>query len=417
MNKQFHESDIARTSCEDIKKTSIVHELLGDGELDSSASTRHNILRTLIDNMPDYIYVKDTQSRFIIANIAVTRGMGAEVPDGLIGKTDFDFYSPELAARYYADEQKIFKNGSPLVNREEPVPDQEGNMRWFISTKVPLHDDQGNIIGLVGIGRDITQRKRSEEKIGMLNNELESKNKELESILYAASHDLRSPLVNIQGFSKELSISCKTIRSILDCPEDYRSSKAQIDTLLNDDIPESLGYITTSATKMDSLLSGLLKLSRLDRAQINIEPLDMNALMNNVMENVIYHAKEIGAKITVDNLPPCLGDALQINQVFSNILDNALKYLDDSRQGRIHIYCKSQATQNIYCIEDNGIGIAPEHQDRIFGIFHRLDTVAKKGEGLGLTIVKHIINKHKGKVWAESEPGKGSRFFVSLPSV
>jgi rsbT co-antagonist protein RsbR len=122
-----------------------------------------NMLRTLIDNMPDYIYVKDTESRFIVGNVAVGQVMGVKTPDELIGKTDFDFYPQELAARYYADEQEIFRSGQPIINREEPVIDMATNRRgWVSTTKAPFRDERGNIVGLVGIGRDISAQKEAE---------------------------------------------------------------------------------------------------------------------------------------------------------------------------------------------------------------------------------------------------------------
>ena len=115
-------------------------------------------------------------------------------------------------------------------------------------------------------------------------------------------------------------------------------------------------------------------------------------------------------------LPSCAGDPSQINRVFSNLLANGLKFLDESRPGQIRIYGKSQNNKSIYCIEDNGIGIASEHQEKIFQIFYQNEPNNREGEGIGLTIVHRIIEKHNGKVWVESEPGKGSKFFVSLPN-
>jgi signal transduction histidine kinase len=167
---------------------------------------------------------------------------------------------------------------------------------------------------------------------------------------------------------------------------------------------------------MDSLLSGLLRLSRLGQAAVTIEPLDMNEMFANITKSMEYQVKEAGATVDIRSLPSCQGDASQINQVFSNIFDNALKYLDESRPGMIRIYAKTENGQNIYCVEDNGVGIAPEHEKKVFEIFHRLEPDRKSGEGLGLTIVRHILGRHDGKVWIESEPGKGSKFFVSLPS-
>jgi PAS domain S-box-containing protein len=120
-------------------------------------------LRTLIDNLPDFIYVKDTASRFVIGNLATGRVMGETTPDGLIGKTDLDYYPQKVATQYYADEQEAIRSGQPLIDQEELAIDLSGNKSWVLTTKVPLRDSQGQIVGIVGIGRDITERKRAEE--------------------------------------------------------------------------------------------------------------------------------------------------------------------------------------------------------------------------------------------------------------
>jgi signal transduction histidine kinase len=140
----------------------------------------------------------------------------------------------------------------------------------------------------------------------------------------------------------------------------------------------------------------------------------MNKLMAEVVASFEFQVKESGVKIRVEELPPCYGDETQINQVFSNLLDNALKFLDPDRPGMIRISGKAEKGRVTYCVEDNGIGIADKDREQIFEIFRRLDPDAGIGEGLGLTIVRKILDRHSGKVWVESEPGKGSRFFVSL---
>ncbi len=387
-------------------------------QVEEALAKEHNLLRTLIDNIPDNIFVKDTESRFVLGNIAIARSMGAATPDELLGKTDFDFYPKELAEQYYADSQKVMQSGKPLVGQEEPAIDAAGNRKWYLTTKVPLRDQDGKIVGLVGISRDITERKQSEYDREQLMETLASKNKELESILYVTSHDLRAPLVNIQGFSHELSLSCEHVHSALANKKLAKNIENKVHTALNKDIPEALGFITNSASRMESLLSGLLRLSRLGSAALRIESLDMNALLADVTSSMEYQIKQAGATVKIESLPPCFGDASQINQVFTNILNNAIKYLDDSRPGMIHIYAdKARIGQNVYCAEDNGVGIAPDHKDKIFEIFYRLEPDKKSGEGLGLTIVKHILERHNGKIWVESEPGVGSKFFVSLPSV
>jgi PAS domain S-box-containing protein len=395
---------------------STIQDITKRKRAEESLEEERNLLRTLIDNMPDNIYVKDAERRFVVGNVEVARFMGAATPDELLGKTDFDFYPKELAERYYADGQKVIRSGESLVSREEPAVDSEGNHKWFSTTKAPLRDSHGKIVGLVGISRDITARKLAEHDREKLMQTLALKNKELESILYVTSHDLRAPLVNIQGFSSELSRSCDLIHSTLKDKIKAADMSEEVRTAFNKDVPEALGFILTSARKMDSLLSGLLRLSRLGQAAVDIERLDMNAMLTDVTKNMEYQVKEAGATVDLESLPACLGDSSQINQIFSNILDNALKYLDKSRPGMIHIYAKIENGRNIYCVEDNGVGIAPEHQNKIFEIFHRLEPDKKSGEGLGLTIVRRILDRHNGKILVESELGKGSKFFVSLPS-
>ncbi len=266
------------------------------------------------------------------------------------------------------------------------------------------------------IFEDITERKQAEETRERLNRELMDKNKELEQIVYVASHDLRSPLVNIQGFSKELDQAFKRILSGLHSEDVPPAVKERLALTLEEDVPEALQFIFASTAKMDALLSGLLRLSRLGRAALTIQELDMNKLMANIAGAFEFQLKEAKVTLQIEYLPSCLGDETQINQVFSNLVDNGLKYLDPNRPGLIKISGHKKEGKVVYCVADNGIGIAPEHQDKIYEIFHRLDPAASSGEGLGLTIVRKILDRHGGEIWLESEPGRGSKFFVSLPS-
>lgn len=289
--------------------------------------------------------------------------------------------------------------------------------RWIEVTADPVLNETDQIIAFVHIVTDITKRKKAEQEMERLMRLLESKNEELQSIVYSASHDLRSPLVNINGFSGFLKTHCGQLQQLLHdkaIPETIRNAA---ESLLRQDIPEDLEFITLSAKKMESLINGLLQVSRIGTTVICPVPLNMNALIGGIIKNAAYRIQETGADVTTDNLPACVADADQINQVFSNLLDNALKYADPSRKPRIHISGQSREGYCVYCVQDNGIGIHPDHQNKVFELFHRLNPhIAADGEGLGLTIVRRILDMHNGKVWIESVPGKGSQFFVSLPN-
>lgn len=249
-----------------------------------------------------------------------------------------------------------------------------------------------------------------------LNRSLAVKNKELEDIVYIASHDLRSPLVNICGFSGELGSSCRQLTAVLDKAALDEETRRQITTLLKEDIPESLRFIEAGTESMERAVDGLLRLSRAGTEEISIEKLNMNRLIDRVRQSVTFQIQKENVSFTAADLPDCMGDRNQIGQIFSNLIDNALKYLDPGRAGEIGVSGTLADNQVVYQVHDNGIGISAENHDKVFEIFHRLhpeDSVA--GEGLGLAIVSRMIQRHNGSVRVESEPGQGTTFYVYLP--
>jgi light-regulated signal transduction histidine kinase (bacteriophytochrome) len=260
----------------------------------------------------------------------------------------------------------------------------------------------------------ITEELRESER---LISRLKSKNEELQSIVYISSHDLRTPLINIEGFSGSLKRNCKKLYETLANESISNEIKKELSELLEETIPEDLLFITQGTSKMKMLIDGLLQVSRVGTVEIKMENLDMNEIIEHIIANVSYRANEIEASVTCQSdLPPCHADSNQINQLFSNLIDNAIKYLNPKRKGKIHISGHCENERNIYSIKDNGIGIDEKHQKRIFEVYHRLnpgDNV--EGEGLGLTIIRRILDRHDGRIWLNSVPGEGSEFFVSLP--
>jgi PAS domain S-box-containing protein len=292
---------------------------------------------------------------------------------------------------------------------------KDGSFYWVDTTIVPFVNAAGRPLQFVAIRTDITQRKADQIELVQFAADVAEKNKELEMIVYTVSHDLRSPLLNVQGFSRQLSRACTHIQTAVTSASNGAVHATELKQAVETVIPQALRFINAGVTKMEMLLTGLLRYSRLGRIAMTIRPLPMTALIGEITAAMKFQIEEANATVRVESLPVGLGDSVQINQVFSNLLDNALKYRDRIRPLLITISGRIEAGRAIYTVSDNGIGIAPTHQKKVFEIFHRLDPETTQGEGLGLTIAQRILERQHSSIWVESEAGRGSTFYVSLP--
>lgn len=331
-----------------------------------------------------------------------------------IGQPIMMLIPPDRAGEEHAILKSV-REGLPVGRFETVRRRKDGRLIDVSVTISPIRAPDGTIIGASKVARDITDRKHAEARLAALAQTLAEKNRELETIVYIASHDLRSPLVNIQGFSRELSHACAALRERLASGSAGDQDRVEIRRLLDEDIPEALEYIEAGVTKIDSLLAGFLRYSRLGRVALRIEKLDMNAILASIMNAMEFQVKRDAVRVTVEPLPHCRGDATLISQVFSNLIENAVKYRSPHRPCEIVVSGKLENDCAIFAVRDNGRGIAPEHQAKVFEIFHRLNPNESEGEGLGLTITQRILERHGGRIWVESRPDAGATFFVSLP--
>ena len=375
--------------------------------------------RSLVENVPGAVYRSEIKPPWFFKHIseAILPVTGYTATEFMERKVYInDLIVPE-------EVEQIDRAVSDGVNNHVPfhldyeIRHKDGSIHHVFERGQATYDINGNPLWLDGVILDTTDKWLIEKERLQLLRALETRNRELQDIVYVASHDLKSPLVNISGFGEELANHCHHLEDLLTKEKVSTPQEHEIERVINEDIPESLEFITAGTNKINMLINGLLQVSRVGTVKFKIEKLNMNDIIKQIVESIGFQTREKDVEITIDDLPPCMGDFPKTNQVFSNLIVNAIKYLDPEKKGKIHISGRQENNYSVYSVEDNGIGIAPEHQARVFEVFHRLnprDSIG--GEGLGLTIVMRILDRQNGRIWLESEPDKGSKFFVSLPT-
>ena len=350
----------------------------------------------VMENMDDAVIVLDIQSRIVDVNPAALDGLettaiqiiGLDITQVLVGR-------PDLI--------DLFQQDEPL--REDVIYKSPSGRSYILDSFItPLHDQHNKLIGRLLVARDITEQRMAETELRKAHNELESrvqirtaeleeKNAELERFTYTVSHDLKSPLVTISGYLGYLR-------------EDIASGNIRR-------LEKDAERIASAVSRMDMLLKDLLELSRIGRVVNPPQEIPFKELVNEAMRTV--HGQLESGGITVQiHLPHVNGDKPRLLEVLQNLLDNAAKFMGDQPDPMIEIGVNGEEDgKPVFFMKDNGIGIAPEYHNQIFGLFNRLDSQIE-GTGIGLALVKRIIELHNGRIWVVSELGKGATFFFTI---
>lgn len=240
----------------------------------------------------------------------------------------------------------------------------------------------------------------------------------METFTFIASHDLRAPLVNLKGFAGEMQLAIEKIMPILYAAEDKFTPEQwkTLHELLAADIPESLNFIMQSVDKMDALTTAVLDLSRIGKHEYRCEPVDTHAVVQRCLGTLAFEIAQNGISVSCEPLPVIDSDPLALEQVFSNLLDNAVKYLDPARPGKIEIAARQERPDVIFAIRDNGRGIAPEDSNKVFQIFRRArNSTDVRGMGMGMAFVQSTVRRLGGSIWFTSQVGQGTVFYIKLP--
>lgn len=360
--------------------------------------------RLLIENQSDLIVKIDKENRFLFVSQSYCSTFGKKESE-LIGKIFIPLVHEDDRNKTL-EKMEALKTPPHFCYLEQRALTVNG-WRWLGWADNATIDENGEITEIIGVGRDITERKENEEKIQHLNEELENKvlkrtteleeaNKELEAFTYSVSHDLRSPIRAIDGFTKII---------IEDYSEKFDNEGLRI-----------LDVIRSSTTKMDNLINDLLLLSKTNRTSLKIQKTDLNIIANSVYHEIASDVVKDNFTFTIKQLPTADADPNLIRQVYLNLISNAIKYTMPKEIKSIEIGGYRENFENYYFVKDTGVGFNTQYINKLFGVFQRLHHSRDfEGTGVGLAIVKRIILKHGGRVWAESTENEGSTFWFSLP--
>jgi PAS domain S-box-containing protein len=355
------------------------------------------LLQTIIDTVPIRIFWKDRSSRYLGCNPLFAHDAGHASPDEMIGKNDYDMVWADRADLYRDDDRQVMESGKPKLFFEEQVKTLDGGVRWVRTSKIPLHNQASEIIGVLGVYEDITDRKRAEQLLLDQNDQLQRSNSDLEQFAYVSSHDLQTPLRNVVHFAQLLQ----------------RRYKGHLDS----EADEFIHFIVDSGKQMSHLISDVLEYSRVvggNKPMLSVSASESVAL---ALGNLAGQIAAAGADIIVDeSLPEVLAEPSFLISLFQNLIGNAIKYRSPQRRLTVRVWAEHLAPDQVrFAVSDNGIGIDPAYHEKIFDLFQQLKRSSDtEGTGIGLTLCRRIVQRFGGNIWVQSQPGDGATFFFTL---
>ncbi|MEG4283473.1 PAS domain S-box protein [Microcoleus sp. A006_D1] len=350
--------------------------------------------RQIVELAEEGIWVIDSNALTTYVNHAMARMLGYSELE-MFGRPLFDFMD-EQQKQQALDNVDRRKQGVG-EKHELKFKTKDGQDIWTYLSTSPVLDEQGNLLSCCALVYNITDRKEAEQQMLQLTTDLKRSNEELEQFAYVASHDLQEPLRAVTSYTQLLA---QRYQGNLD---------AKADKYIN--------YIVDGATRMQQLINDLLAYSRLGTRGQQFEPADCNAAVQHSLCNLQIAIAEKKAVITCDAMPTVMADESQLVQLFQNLIANGIKFCREDIP-LIQIAARRQEGEWLFCVADNGIGIDPEYADRIFIIFSRLHSRREySGTGIGLAMCKRIVERHGGRIWVESQEGKGATFYFTIPII